>query len=164
MSDKKASRLAVEIGSRFGETGERPLRQIDRMIDLMGLEWVEEAADRAVDVLAAPAQAADVGVRSDGRPRTRGGVFFKVARDLGEKAMTAGTIERRDFCRAFFDKAPTPKSPKPAPAAPPPPPPRRVVQPAKPAGPVRASAGNVRHDRRGRPVPQVEHVSRRAGR
>lgn len=99
--------IAAEIAARFNE-GERPRKQIERMLDVMGEKFVNVALSQAalgeLGVL--------FGTRRDGTVRTSGGVFFAVARCLGAAAVVAGAITRRQFFRCFYDFPPKVRVPK----------------------------------------------------
>jgi hypothetical protein len=109
MKDKaEALKVAAEIAQAIGETGERPIAQIRRIVVLMGAEWARERLDEAERWhLTGPCR------RSDGVARTYGGVFFEVCRRAASGHVVPGGISRREFFRCFFDR---PKKPRPAPA------------------------------------------------
>lgn len=141
MKDKaEALKVAAEIAAALGETSERPIAQIRRIVGLMGAEWTWDALRTMGD--GAPDDAL---TREDGQARTVGGVFFAWARNRARSEMARGhhDIPRREFFRCFFD---FPPKPRPAPAP-------------KKAAPVKAPKA---HDRRARdPRPVEVYVARR---
>lgn len=156
MKDKaEALKVAAEIAQAIGETGERPIAQIRRIVVLMGPEWTREQATYATGFHADPSKAEsvlmrDVGFRKDGTPRPLGGVFFAWCRRVA-----TGQVPRRQFFRAFTDR---PKKPRPAPAL-------KEVRPGgkKARKDVTHNWGAPKvHDRRARdPHPVEVYVARR---
>lgn len=55
MKDKaEALKVAVEIAQALGETGERPIAQIRRIVGLMGAEWARDALRGSAQVVRQP--------------------------------------------------------------------------------------------------------------
>lgn len=145
-------RIAQEIADALGETGPRPRRQIQRIVALMGEAWVRQRMPEAWAAMGNN-DATPLNARKDGGPRTMGGAFFAVARQVATGDLRAGTIDRRQFFRCFFDRPPKPREkaklvPKPKPV-----PVRRFETP------VRQAQGKPK---RQRTVPEVFVARRRA--
>ena len=103
-------RIATEIATTLGETGSRPKRQILRILQAMGEEWVYGCLS---DTLANPNKCA---VTKAGAKRTDGGRFFAICREEASGA----NMPREEFFRCFFDR---PRQPRKV---------RRVKAPPKP--------------------------------
>jgi RNA recognition motif-containing protein len=70
-------RKAIEdLLAQLGETDETPLRQIDAMARLCGMPFVEALVKEALEIEAG----AGIPTTDGSRPRTKGGVFFYLAR------------------------------------------------------------------------------------
>ena len=87
-------RIATEIAATLGETGPRPKRQILRILQAMGEEWVYGCLS---DTLANPNKCA---VTKAGAKRTDGGRFFAICREEAGGA----DMPRVEFFRCFFDR------------------------------------------------------------
>lgn len=87
-------RIATEIAATLGETGPRPKRQILRILQAMGEEWVYGCLS---DTLANPDKCA---VTKNGAKRTDGGRFFAICREEASGA----DMPRAEFFRCFFDR------------------------------------------------------------
>ena len=112
MSDKaEVEKLARQIVERFGETGDRPRLQIERIVELMGALWVNEVAEQASREITASGPLTS---RADGTPRTRSGVFFALARRTAFELIGKGTLGRRAFYGTFCWRERKPREPKPA--------------------------------------------------
>src|SRR5262245_51822349 len=96
--DTEVVKVAHSIAERFGEPGDRQRTQLARIVTCMGAAWATEIADRADRELA---DSGPLTKRADGSPRTRGGVFFALARRAAFDVVRQGTLKRRDFYRAF---------------------------------------------------------------
>lgn len=92
-------RIATEIAATLGETGPRPERQILRILQAMGEEWVYGCLS---DTLANPDQCA---VTKAGAKRTDGGRFFAICREEASGA----DMPRAEFFRCFFDRPRQPR-------------------------------------------------------
>jgi len=112
MDKAERRKVAVEIAAALGETWDRPRRQIERIVGLMGPEW---ARDHVVRAAAAIDLCDDLTKRRDGQPRTRGGVFFEACRAMATLDVVAGKMTRREFFRCFTDQPRKSREPKPAP-------------------------------------------------
>lgn len=111
MSDKaEVEKLARQIAERFGEGGERPRQQLERMIELMGPAWMTDLAEQASREIAA---AGPLTLRADGTPRAKSGVFFALARRVAFEQVTKGTLARREFYRTFCWRERKPREPRP---------------------------------------------------
>lgn len=115
MDKAEAVKVAEKIAAAIGETGDRPRAQIARIVMLAGDGWVGQVL---ADVFAAwernDGDERKMFKREDGTIawRTLGGFFFEVARCRARERVEAGALERRDFFRCFYDRAPEPKQPK----------------------------------------------------
>lgn len=101
-----ATKIAKDVANRFGEEGERPRQQLERIAGLLGPTWLTEIAERAEGMLK---DTDPVVTRADGSPRTRGGVLFAVARRAAFELVRNGTLDRRDFHQSFCWREPTPR-------------------------------------------------------
>jgi hypothetical protein len=145
MSDKaEAEKLARQIAERFGEGGDRPRQQLERMAELMGPAWMEDIAEQAAREIAA---SGPLTLRADGSPRTKSGVFFALARRSAFELVGKGTLGRRDFYSTFCWRERKPREPKPAMA------PRRAPKEAAPRPAF--SAKPKPHDRSNAPRRRV---------
>ncbi|MEZ4297154.1 MAG: hypothetical protein R3B70_19465 [Polyangiaceae bacterium] len=111
MSDKaEVEKIARQIAERFGETGERPLQQIERMVRLMGTAWASDVAEQASKEITS---SGPLTLRADGSPRVKSGVFFAIARRAAYDLVMKGTLNRRDFYSTFCWRERKPREPKP---------------------------------------------------
>lgn len=112
MSDKaEVEKLARQIAERFGEGGDRPRQQLERMIELMGPAWMNDIAEQASREITA---AGPLTLRADGTPRAKSGVLFALARRAAFELVGKGTVGRRDFYSTFCWRERKPREPKPA--------------------------------------------------
>lgn len=124
MSDKaEVEKVARQIAERFGEGGDRPRQQLERMAALMGAAWMNEIAEQASREITT---AGPLTLRADGTPRAKSGVFFAFARRAAYELVGKGTIGRREFYSTFCWRERKPREPKPAM------PPRRAPKEAAP--------------------------------
>jgi len=107
MDKAEAVKVAEKIAESIGEVGDRPRAQIARIVMLMGEEWTQAAMQQ---VFALPITA-EIRWTKDNKPRTTGGVFFAVCRSIASSHVLSGGITRRQFFKAFHDRAPEPKQP-----------------------------------------------------
>lgn len=117
MDKVEAVKVAEKIAESLGEVGDRPRAQIARIVGLMGEAWTREVLAQAMKL----DKAAEIAWTKDRTPRTRGGVFFAVARALATPKVLSKEMARRDFFRCFTDRAPAPKEKKASAPRPPPP-------------------------------------------
>lgn len=115
MDKAERKKVAAEIAAALGETGDRPRRQIERIVERMGAEWTRQRLTESL--FAAESPATRVNSKPDGGARTAGGVFFATARVVASADVKTGTLTRREFFRCFFDRPRAARAPKPAPKA-----------------------------------------------
>lgn len=112
MSDKaEVEKVARQIAERFGEAGDRPRMQIERIVELMGAAWANDVAEQAAREISA---SGPLMTRADGSPRTRSGVFFALARRTAFELIGKGSLARRAFYRTFCWRERKPREPRPA--------------------------------------------------
>ena len=112
MSDKaEVEKAARQIAERFGETGDRPRLQIERIVELMGAAWANDVAEQASREIGSSGPLTS---RADGSPRTRSGVFFALARRTAFELIGKGSLARRAFYRTFCWRERKPREPRPA--------------------------------------------------
>jgi len=106
MDTPDTKKIAEDVAKQFGEVGERPRRQLERIAMLLGSVWLADIAERAERGLR---DAEPFVTRADGSLRTRGGVLFAVARGAAFDLVKSGALGRRDFHRSFCWREPTPR-------------------------------------------------------
>ena len=144
MSDKaEVEKVARQIAERFGEGGERPRQQLERMTELMGAAWMADVAEQASREIAA---AGPLTLRADGTPRAKSGVFFALARRVAFEQVSKGTLARRDFYSTFCWRERKPREPRPVLAAQP--------RPRKEAAPRAAFSAKPRPPADRAPAPR----------
>ena len=112
MSDKaEVEKAARQIAERFGEAGDRPRLQIERIVELMGAAWANDVAEQASREISTSGPLTS---RADGSPRTRSGVFFALARRTAFELIGKGSLARRAFYRTFCWRERKPREPRPA--------------------------------------------------
>ncbi len=111
MSDKaEVEKVARQIAEKFGESGDRPRKQLERMGTLMGAAWMADIAEQASREIAA---AGPMTLRADGTARAKSGVFFAVARRIAYEQVAKGALARKDFYKTFCWRERKPREPKP---------------------------------------------------
>ena len=178
MTGDEVAALAAEIG----ETGDPQVRQLHRLNDLFGAEWMCDLKRDATWTLEHPAEPQNR--RKDGLPRTPGGVFFRLARERVTAQIRAKALRWQVLGWVFAPEAvpmphlvPRPRKmpPAPRPRAPKPtrerePPPRRQQPPQGRLPPLpvgeprnsyvsRPTGGTFGTGRGRRPRPEVEIVT-----
>jgi len=110
MSEKaEVEKMARRIAERFGESGDRPREQIERIVELMTAAWAEDVAERASKEIS---DAGPLTLRADGTARTQSGVFFALARRAAFELVGKGTLRPRDFYRTFCWREAKPREAK----------------------------------------------------
>jgi hypothetical protein len=93
-----AEACARAIAERFGESKPRALAQLLDLAKVFGASWMFQVAERAEQEMAA---AGPLTLRLRGKPRTRGGVFFVVAKKATFEALERRTVSRKTASRLF---------------------------------------------------------------
>lgn len=113
-ANAEAQRIAAALGEA-GAEGQSPLplvlMQLSRIVRLMGVAWTDAHLNEAVGSFEDDART----VRSDGKERSVGGIFFAICRQHAFPAIATGVLTRRDFCRTFCVRPREAKAPKPPP-------------------------------------------------
>ena len=86
------------IAERFGESKPKPLAHLADLAKVFGAAWMLDVAERTEREIAA---AGPLTLRSSGKPRTRGGVFFAVAKQAAFEAFERRAVSRKALSRLF---------------------------------------------------------------
>lgn len=100
---EEARQLAAEMAERFGETEPEALVKLAKLTKLYGRPWVLTIAERAEREIAEDGPYA---FKKDGERRTRGGVFFAIAKQTAFEALRNRTIPRTAWFRVFGRRKP----------------------------------------------------------
>lgn len=98
-SDTNDAATCVQaLAERFGESNPRPLALLAGLAKVFGPAWMLQVADQAEQEIAAAGSST---LRTNGKPRTRGGVFFAVARRTAFDAFERREVSRKALRRLF---------------------------------------------------------------
>lgn len=98
-SDTSDAATCVQtIAERFGESKPRALAHLADLAKVFGPAWMLQVADQAEREIAAAGPAT---LRGNGKPRTRGGVFFAVAKVATYVAFEQRAVSRKAVRRLF---------------------------------------------------------------
>jgi hypothetical protein len=94
----EAKQTAQAIADRFGETTGKARSKLAKLAKLYGPAWMSEVAERAEREITTEGPHV---FRQDGERRTRGGVFFAVAKQAAFEGLKSRTIPREVWFKAF---------------------------------------------------------------
>ena len=94
----EAKQTAQVIADRFGEVTGKARSKLAKLTRLYGPAWMSEVAARAEREIATEGPFV---FRQDGERRTRGGVFFAVAKQAAFEALKSRSIPREVWLKAF---------------------------------------------------------------
>lgn len=105
----EAKQAALAIAERFEETTSKARGKLFKLAKLYGPAWMIEVAERAERELVAEGPFV---FRKDGERRTRGGVFFAVAKQAAFEGLKSRKIPREIWLKAFgYRRKPNPEAP-----------------------------------------------------
>lgn len=95
---EEARQLAAELAERFGETAPEALAKLAKLAKFYGRSWVLTIAERAEREIAEDGPHT---LKKDGERRTRGGVFFAIAKQTAIEALRNKAISRTAWFKVF---------------------------------------------------------------